>query len=122
MRTHTLLAALAATTLLQAGAALAQPGSPPASPGASAPAPGFRPGGGPRGPMGRFGSDYTPGWAMMTPQERDAHRASMHGAKTADECRQLVEEHRKLMEQRARERGMGNFRGPRRDACANWRN
>ena len=57
----------------------------------------------------------------MTPEERDEHRRRMQSARTPEECRQLLDEHRKLMESRAKERGMGNMRAPRRDACADWR-
>ncbi len=123
MRTRTIPAALAAISLLQAGAALAQQAPPPATQGATPPAAGARPGPGPRpgGAMGpRFGRDYTPGWSMMTPQERDAHRERMHSARNAEECRQALDEHRKLMQERAKERGIASMPGPRRDACANW--
>ena len=75
---------------------------------------------GPHGPgpmMGHWGSRYTPGWSMMTPQERDAHRAAMRNARTYDECRKTMDEHRDLMQQRAKERGV-TMPGPRRDACA----
>lgn len=111
MRISSLVAALAATTLLHACASYAQQDTPPAGPAA-----------GPRGPMGpRFGQDFTPGWMMMTPEERDEHRRRMQSARTPEECRQLLDEHRKLMESRAKDRGMGNMRAPRRDACADWR-
>lgn len=103
MRLVPTLAILATTLLLDACAAPA-----------SAPGPG-------RGPMmggPRVGSDYTPGWMMMTPEERDEHHRRMLSVRTPEECRQLLEEHRKLMTERARARGMGAMPGPRRDACA----
>jgi hypothetical protein len=67
--------------------------------------------------MGRWGSRYTPGWSMMTPQERDAHRDAMRNARTYDECRKALAGHRELMQERAKERGV-TMPGPRRDACA----
>jgi hypothetical protein len=122
MRFHPLFTALCVATLLHAGAASGQQATPPAAAGTASQATRPGPGPGPRGPMGpRFGQDYTPGWSMMTPQERDDHRQRMHSAKTPDDCRKIVDEHRKLMADRAKERGMGSFRGPRRDACAGWR-
>ena len=112
MRPSLPLAALAATILFNVGAALAQ------GPG-TGPGPGGGPGYG-RGGMGpRVGGDYTPGWSMMTPGERDEHRQRMHSAKTPEECRQIVDEHRKLMEQRAKERGVTPGPGPRQNACPN---
>lgn len=63
------------------------------------------------------GSDYTPGWGMMTPAERDQHRQRLSSAKTPEECRQIMEEHQKLMAERAKERGVSPMPGPRRDAC-----
>lgn len=104
-----------------------------AQPGASAPArgpgagPGYGPGAGPRGGMGpgmhggmmrggRFGPNYTPGWGLMTPQERNAHRDAMAGAQTYEDCRKVVDAHVALMQQRAQERG-GAMPGPRHDPC-----
>jgi hypothetical protein len=117
----TILFAAAAALILGAGAGFAQQGGTPAAPGASAARPGYGPGGGP-GPRGGmrfgFGSDFTPGWGMMTPQERDQHRQQMGNAKTPEECRQVRDEHRKLMQERARARGIASMPGPRRDACA----
>ncbi len=117
-----------------AGALSAQPASGPAA-GASVPArgpgmgmgmgmgpgkgAGMGPGMGPgRGAMGpRFGAGITPGWSLMTPEERNAHRATMQGMKSADECRAYVQKHHEEMAQRAKERGQA-LPGPRRDVCA----
>jgi hypothetical protein len=65
-----------------------------------------------------MGRDFTPGWAMMSAQERDEHHKRLQEARTPEECRAVMDEHRKLMEQRAKDRGMAGMRGPRRDACA----
>jgi hypothetical protein len=105
-------------------------GGPGPRAGASAPGPGMGPGMGQgmgpgRGPGGmgargpRWGADYTPGWALMSPQEREEHRTRMQGAKTYDECNTLRQQHREQMAARARERGASApFGQPRRDACA----
>lgn len=80
---------------------------------------------GPRGPgqggpgMGpRFGSDYTPGWSMMDPAEREEHQRAMQGARTPEECRRLRDEHLQRMQQRGMARGMAGIPMPRFDACA----
>ncbi|MBL0944060.1 MAG: hypothetical protein IBJ04_07025 [Hydrogenophaga sp.] len=64
----------------------------------------------------RSGPRYTPGWSMMSEQERAQHRAQMHAARSPEECERILREHRRLMEQRAAERGkpMGH---PPRAAC-----
>lgn len=74
------------------------------------------PGGG-RG-AGRWGSDVTPGWAMMTPQERDEHRDRMRNMKTYDECKAYQAQHHEQMAARMKERGRQSMPAPRRDACA----
>ena len=115
MRTSNFLATLAAL-LLSACTGLAQQTPPPASPDSSAARPGM--GGGPG--MGRphTGPDYTPGWGMMTPHERDEHHKRMSNSRNMQECRQAMDEHAKLMNERARQRGLGPVPGPRGDACA----
>ncbi|RZJ07053.1 MAG: hypothetical protein EOO54_23830 [Haliea sp.] len=119
MRLNTFLATLAVQLAVCSGSAQAQPAGPAKAPQASASAPGaIGPGGGAGRGMGpRFGRDYTPGWPMMTGKERAEHRRRMADARTADECRVVRDEHRKLMEQRAKERGMAGMPGPRYDAC-----
>lgn len=96
---------------LAAGAAVAQQ----AAPAASAARPGHRAGMGPS-----IGRDFTPGWMMMSRAERDAHRQQMLNAKSAEECRQIRDEHLKQMTERAKTRGV-TMRGPRHDACASFR-
>ncbi len=46
------------------------------------------------------------GWQLMTPEERVEHQNKMRGFKTYDECKVYLEEHRKLMETRAKEKGV----------------
>lgn len=102
MRKFLSIASLVAVTLI-ATAALAQNG------------PGM---GGGQGGKGRMGWDKgnTPGWTLMTEQERTEWRTKMHTAKTYDECLALREEHHKLMEERAKEKGT-TLPTPRRNGC-----
>jgi hypothetical protein len=78
---------------------------------------------GPRAGAGvRWGQGVTPGWSLMTPKERDEHRARMRAATTAQACRETMAEHRALMQKRAEERGRGGQSVmPHRDPCSNWR-
>lgn len=111
-----------------AGTACAQPGGgrgPGAGPGPMgagpvASAPGMGPGMGPGGGRGgaRWGADHTPGWALMTQQERDAHRDRMRSMKTYDECKTYQEQHHAQMAARAQERGGKPLPQPRQDACS----
>ncbi len=100
-----------------AGSVLAQPPRPGpcmAASGASAPMQGCRGG----GPHARWGKDDTPGWPMMTAEERRAHREQMAGFKTYDECKAYVDRHHEEMMARAKEKGRPMPATPRRDACA----
>ncbi|MDP1607396.1 MAG: hypothetical protein Q8L93_12300 [Rhodocyclaceae bacterium] len=67
---------------------------------------------------GRFGfnKDNTPGWTLMTAEEHVAHRDKMFAAKSYDECKAFQGEHHKLMEVRAKEKGV-TLRTPRQNAC-----
>ncbi len=47
----------------------------------------------------------TTGWALMSADERNAHRQKMMEVKTYDGCKAMHDEHRKLMETRAKELG-----------------
>ena len=69
----------------------------------------------------RAGSDFTPGWMMMEPAERDEHRQAMLAARTPEECRKLRDEHMARMQERARARGMASMPMPQMDACAGMR-
>lgn len=114
MRTTVTIAALAAL-LLATGPLLAQTASAPAASGASAPRAG---GPGPMHRGGRWGTDYTPGWSMMTPQERKAHQDKMGAMGTADECKTYMDQHHQQMADRAKEKGVTLPAKPRRDPCA----
>lgn len=69
----------------------------------------------------RWGSDFTPGWALMTQQERNEHRDRMRSMKTYEECKAYVEQNHEQMAARAKERGGKVLAQPRRDACAGLR-
>jgi hypothetical protein len=116
---------LASLMAVSMGAAMAQPGSGKgpgagagpmgAGPAASAPGMGMGPGGG-RG-AARYGSDYTPGWTLMSEQERNEHRDRMRSTKTYEECSSYQDQHHEQMAARATERGGKALAQPRRDAC-----
>lgn len=109
------------TAWAQAGAGGKGPGPGPQA--ASAPGMGMGMGMGPgagggRGPGARWGTDSTPGWALMTEQERNEHRQRMGAMKTYDECKAYQTQQHELMAARAKERGGKVLAQPRRDACA----
>lgn len=103
---------------LAAAAVVAQPslgaGTGP-GPGASAPRTGQN---GPGRMGGRWGMSYTPGWSLMTPQERQDHQTRMRSMTNYDECKGYVEQHHEQMSARAKEKGATTLASPRRDACA----
>ena len=64
----------------------------------------------------RFNQKNTPGWQLMTQEERTEMQGKMRTLKTYDECKQLQTEHRALMEARAKEKGV-TLREPRQNGC-----
>ncbi len=93
-----------------------------AGPGASAPGVGMGMGMG-KGPgagrgSARWGSDFTPGWGLMTPDERKDHQAHMRAMTTYDECKTYRDQHHEQMAARAKEHGGKALAQPRRDACS----
>lgn len=118
---------LASVMAVSVGAAMAQPGSGkgpgagtgPMGAGPAASAPGMGKGMGPGGGRGaaRSGSDYTPGWALMSQQERNDHRDRMRSMKSYEECKSSQDQHHEQMAARAKERGGKALAMPRRDAC-----
>ena len=66
----------------------------------------------------RAGADQIPGWNMMTTQERQQFQRDMQSAKTADQCRQVIDKHRQLITDRAKERGTTPPNEAKRDMCA----
>jgi hypothetical protein len=91
-----MVAALAMTT-----AAMAQPG-----PGMGG-GPGMgRMGGGGPGANWQGNRANTPGFALMTPQERSEHQNRMRSMQTYDECVAYTGEHHAQMAARAKEKGI----------------
>ncbi|WIM06400.1 MAG: hypothetical protein OHM77_03685 [Candidatus Nitricoxidivorans perseverans] len=80
---------------------------------------GSGPGGG-MGPGGKgrlaWNQDYTPGWTLMSPEERSAWQAQMREVKTYEECKATQESHRSVMEERAKEKGV-KLRPQRHSGC-----
>jgi hypothetical protein len=66
----------------------------------------------------RAGADNTPGWSLMSRQERLEHRNRMRAMNTEDECRVYQGQHHGQMATRAKEKGITALPGPRRDPCA----
>jgi hypothetical protein len=117
MKTPTALAALLTLVFLSAGTAVAQPG--PAASGPQRMGQGMGPGMGHGPGMGpRFGADVTPGWSMMSAEERAAHQKAMSEAKTQAECVAARDQHHQAMAERAKARGQTMPARPRRDVCA----
>lgn len=118
------LMTLASAIALAAGYAHAQPGqgmgsgqgAGPTGSGPAASATGMGPGAG-RGAM-RWGSDNTPGWSLMTSEERAQHREKMLSMKNQDECKAYMAKHHEEMAARAKARGVKVPMMPRRDPCA----
>lgn len=67
---------------------------------------------------GRFALNQgnTPGWSLMTAEERAAHREKMWSFKTYEECKAYQAEHHKAMEAKAKEQGK-TLPAPRANAC-----
>ncbi len=63
-----------------------------------------------------WSNNNTTGWALMTPDERTAHQAKMRAVTTYDGCKTLVEENHKIMETRAKEKGV-KLPTPRQNGC-----
>ena len=65
----------------------------------------------------RFGRSNTRGWSMMSSAERNEHRGKMLSMTTLADCKAFQEEHRKQMDERAKQRGRPVPPGPRTDMC-----
>lgn len=76
---------------------------------------GMGPGGG-KAMRFNFDKNNTPGWALMSAEERTAHSGKMRSAKTYDECKALQTEHHQAMEVRAKEKGV-TLPAPRDNGC-----
>lgn len=69
-------------------------------------------------PNARVGHDYTPGWSLMSAEERRQHREKLASMKDYDECRSYLDKLREQMRERAQKQGHSLPQAPRRDACA----
>ena len=93
---------------------------------ASAPSMGVGPGAGQMGPGAggmrgmRMNQNNTPGWTLMTANERSAIQTKMHSVKTYDECKLVQTEHHTAMEARAKEKGV-TLNTPRQNGCDNMK-
>ena len=83
-------------------------------PGPGASGPGYGPG---MGRGWRAGPNNTPGWSMMTPEERAAHQQRMQGMTSRADCAAYVNEQHQQMAARAQQRGASAPAQPRRDMC-----
>lgn len=72
-----------------------------------------------RGPW-RASEENTRGWQLMTPDERIEHQRRVRGYSTLEACRAYQESHHRLMEERARQRGLP-LPGGGRDVCRHLR-
>lgn len=68
----------------------------------------------------QFGQSNTAGWTLMTPEERTAHQTRMRAVTTVDECTKVRDEQHKLVEARAKEKGV-TLPAPRQNACENMK-
>lgn len=108
-------------------ASMAQPasapgkGTGPGGPGVGMPASGSGMGGGPgmgRGRGGMAGPEYSPGWSLMTAEERSQHQAKMRAMTSYDECKSYMAQQHEQMAARAKAQGTQLPAQPRRDGCA----
>lgn len=95
---------------LIAVAAGAQPG-PPAS----------GPRGGPGAMGGQWGHGFTPGWSMMTAQERQEHQDKMRSIVGYEECKTYMDQHHQLMVERAKAQGRAMPARRLHDACRGFK-
>lgn len=68
----------------------------------------------------RGGQNGTPGWTLLTQEERTAQQAKMRQVKTVEECKALQTEQRKVIEARAKEKGV-TLPTPRQNGCDNMK-
>lgn len=107
----TLVAVMSASVLAQSGPAAAPGGGMGMGPGAG------QMGAGARGMRGmRFDKTNTPGWTLMSAEERTANQTKMRAVKTYDECKLVQTEHHAAMEARAKEKGV-TLNTPSQNGC-----
>jgi hypothetical protein len=84
-------------------------------PGGYGPGAGAGPGFGRGGGYGMRGGGQ--GMALLTPEERTAHRDAMHSFKTVEECTAYMTQYQQLLQERAKAQGVTAPPGPRGNAC-----
>ena len=72
-------------------------------------------------PTGRSGRYFTPGWSLMSAEERKEHQEHMNNIKSEDECRTYLEQHHEKMAARAKEKNGKALAKPWRDACGSFK-
>lgn len=70
-----------------------------------------------RGGVAKAGASYTPGWSLMSREERKEHRERMRAIKSHEECESYLAQHHEKMAARAKEKGGKPLAQARRDAC-----
>ncbi|MBI5109494.1 MAG: hypothetical protein HZA62_12170 [Rhodocyclales bacterium] len=63
-----------------------------------------------------FSQGNTPGWSLMSQEERAAHREKMWSFKTYDECKVYQADHHKAMGAKAKDQGK-TLPAPKANAC-----
>lgn len=58
----------------------------------------------------------SPGWRYLTPPERVQHQRRLRGFSTLHECKAYLEQHHRMLAERARARGNA-FSSPDTDTC-----
>jgi hypothetical protein len=65
-----------------------------------------------------WGKSFTPGWSMMTKEERKALTAKLRKVTTYNDCKAAVDEAAQKAAERAKSKGMAEPAKPKRDGCA----
>jgi len=91
------------------------PGAAAGCPGGFGPGAGAGPGYGRGGGYGMRGGGQ--GTALLTPEERTAHRDTMHSFKTVEACTAYMTQHQQLLQERAQAKGVAAPPGPRGNPC-----
>jgi hypothetical protein len=66
----------------------------------------------------RLGPDATPGWHLMTQQERQQLQQELQATQSREDCRAVMDRHTSRMTDRASARGITTPGSSRRDVCS----
>lgn len=66
---------------------------------------------------GRAGRYFTPGWSLMSAEERKEHQEHMSSITSEEECKSYLAQHHEKMAARAKEKDGKILSKPWRDAC-----